>query len=474
MFKSAGAARSFCVLFLLISLLGLGAPKAEAQTRLIVRDTLGLSHLQILCRLLRCNVDHGLGDPDGQLFLVKTLPLVDSSAVQLLLRLTSGIVAVEADQLTQTQGADAGPAPNYLTDRTPVTYYGTTVWRGYITQPANQLIRTAATQSKFGTTGSGVIVAVIDTGVDPDQPVLKNSLLTGYDFTRNQSGGTEMADVTQSTVGVLDSPRPGRGSPSRVSQSTVAVLDQSTVAVLDNPDFAAFGHGTMVAGIIHLVAPQAKILPLKSFHPDGTGYNSDILSAIYYAVDHNAKVINMSFNYSSYSGELKQAVDYAANHGVISVAAAGNSGLETTVYPGGLNNVIDVASTDANDIQSTFSNYGAPPVWLAAPGEGIMTTYPFGTYAAGWGTSFSAPLVSGTAALMVSTSNAQASSQTSISLGLLSISLSLHCGASAPIGQRQAATAISHAQDISAPQLGYGRLDTYQAVNAWRQYLGLH
>jgi len=58
----------------------------------------------------------------------------------------------------------------------------------------------------------------------------------------------------------------------------VAVLDQSTVAVLDGKaQYAAFGHGTMVAGIVHLVAPQASIMPLKSFYADGTGYNSDIL-----------------------------------------------------------------------------------------------------------------------------------------------------------------------------------------------------
>jgi len=332
-------------------------------------------------------------------------------------------------------------------------------------QPGNRLIQTDSAHAIYKVAGSGVTVAVIDTGVDPNHPVLKNSLVAGYDFTRNQSGGSEMSDVSQSTVAVLDS-----SGTAQVSQSTVAVLDQSTVAVLDGKaQYAAFGHGTMVAGIVHLVAPQASIMPLKSFYADGTGYNSDILRAIYYATNHGAKVINMSFNYTSYSPELDKAVSYATQNGVVCVAAAGNSGLKATVYPAALKNVIDVASTSNTDRPSTFSNYGAPPVWLAAPGEGVMTTYPFGTYAAGWGTSFSAPLVAGTTAMMISTYGAQVS--TGSSLSLLGISLSL--GATAPSSKSQAANALSHAQWISAPQLGYGRLDTYQAEQAWRSNLGL-
>jgi subtilisin family serine protease len=129
-----------------------------------------------------------------------------------------------------------------------------------------------------------------------------------------------------------------------------------------------------------------------------------------------------------------------------------------TVYPAALKNVIDVAATGNSDIRSTFSNYGAPPVWLTAPGEGIMTTYPFGTWAAGWGTSFSAPLVSGTTALLISTS------PTSLSLK------SVLQGGGA---KTQAGSALSHAQPISDPQMGYGRLDTYQAMQAWRKAMGL-
>jgi len=421
-----------------------------SQTRLVVRDSLGLNGILNLCLLLRCSSATGLGDPQGQLFMIQ-IPSLLAPVTSLLNISVLGLVTIETDQFVQTQGATAGAVPAYLTDKAPFTYYGANVWHGYVFQPGNQLIRTDATHVAFNTAGSGVTVADIDTGVDPNHPVLKSSLVTGYDFTRNRTGGSEMSDVSQSTVAVLDGDRVAQ-----VSQSTVAVLDQSTVAVLDGNGYEAFGHGTMTAGIIHLVAPQAKIMPLKAFQANGTGYNSDILRAIYFAVGHGAKVINMSFNYTAYSKELANAINYAVANGVVCVAAAGNSGQQATVYPAALKGVIDVASTSDSDGASTFSNYGAPPVWLSAPGEGVMTTYPFGTYAAGWGTSFSAPLVSGTAALLVS----QATVTTP--LNLLSLS-----------SKPQVATALSHTQPIPDPKMGYGRLDTYLATQAWRKSLGL-
>lgn len=199
----------------------------------------------------------------------------------------------------------------------------------------------------------------------------------------------------------------------------------------------------MTAGIVHLVAPQAKIMPLKSFNANGTAYDSDILRAIYYAVKNGAKVLNMSFDYTSYSPELANAIKYANNNGVVLVASAGNDGRQTVVYPGGLPSVIDVASTSNSDVQSVFTNYGAPPVWMAAPGEGVVTTYPWGTYAAGWGTSFSTPFVAGTAALMLGTNG--------------------NCTSA------NVASGLAHAVNISDPQLGHGRLDTYQAVQSCHQ-----
>ena len=469
--RNFGVSQVFLALFLLFCFFassGIGqAATVSAQSRLVVRDNLGVTGIARVCALVGCSKVESIGDPRGQLFMIQ----VPKTSLSTVLNLSVlGVVSVEADQTVVTQGASAGAAPSYLSDRTLISYYGTTVWHGYVYQTGNLMIRTNETHSSSGTAGSGIVVADIDTGVDPNHPVLKGSLVAGYDFTRNQNGGSEMSDVSQSPVAVLD----GNGAEAaKVSQSTVAVLDQSTVAVLDGPPYAAFGHGTMTAGIIHLVAPQAKIMPLKSFQANGTGYNSDVLRAIYYAVAHGAKIINMSFNYATYSKELANAVNYATTNGSICVAAAGNSGEEVTVYPGGLKNVIDVASTSNVDIASSFSNYGAPPVWLSAPGEGVMTTYPFGTYAAGWGTSFSAPFVSGTAALMASMYDAQTSGGTTVSVGPVHVSLSLLGSAGLPNWEPQVANAVAHAHQIGNSDMGHGRLDTYLAVQAWRTSLGL-
>ena len=157
----------------------------------------------------------------------------------------------------------------------------------------------------------------------------------------------------------------------------------------------------MVMGVIHLVAPNAQLLPLKAFQSNGTGNLSDILRAIYYAAQNNANVINMSFDFKTPSQELSNALDYANQLNIICIASAGNDGAMETVYPAALQtDVMGVASTSDLDTRSTFSNFGNAIVWVAAPGEAIITTYPFSTYSAGWGTSFSAPFVSGGAALL--------------------------------------------------------------------------
>lgn len=84
--------------------------------------------------------------------------------------------------------------------------------------------------------------------------------------------------------------------PGYVQQSTAAVLDQSTAAVLDGSPYVALGHGTMTSGLVHLVAPKAKILSLKAFSSNGTGYLSNIVAALHYAVQNHANVVNMSFD----------------------------------------------------------------------------------------------------------------------------------------------------------------------------------
>jgi subtilisin family serine protease len=418
------------------------SPASAAGTRLIIRVNGGLPLLQTVCRLLRCNVNYGLGDPDGQLFLVTAPDLLPLNTFLSVLRLQLGIVGVELDlQGNILAGGTSTPAPPAaLYDSAPVNYFGTTVRNGYVSQPASQIVGIANAQNQFKVDGYG-IVAVIDTGVDPNHPVLMPVLMPGYDFTRNRDSADEKADVSQSTAAVVD----GVG-PAWVNQSTAAVVDQSTAAVVDSNKYAAYGHGTMVAGIIHLVAPKAMILPMKAFGADGSGYTSDVLRAIYKSVQQNARILNMSFSFASSSKELSNAITYANKNGVIVVAAVGNDGLKTTVYPAGYSDrVMGIASTTNSDVRSAFSNYGSM-VFVGAPGEGIVTTYPWGTYAAVWGTSFSTPFVSGTAALLLDVNSTA--------------------------DEGDAANAIAHAKAL-AGDLGNGRLDIYQAVAAWRSVLGM-
>jgi subtilisin family serine protease len=282
--------------------------------------------------------------------------------------------------------------------------------------------------------------------VDFNHPVIARSLVSGYDFTRNISGGSEMADVDQSTTAILDQSTTAildKKYAMVLNQSTTAILDQSTTAILDrHRPPSAFGHGTMVAGLIHLVAPTARLMPVKVFEGDGTSSLSDILAGIYWAVDHGADVINMSFSSTQSSQELVRAINYANSQGVICVASVGNHGKQIMVYPAGYEHVIGVASTNNRDIRSTFSDYGNNVVTLAAPGEAVVTIYPGKNYAEGWGTSFSAPLVAGGAALLVQLNYRINESQAEHTLSQ-----------TVPIGQG----------------LGAGRLDLLQAVSfqAW-------
>jgi subtilisin family serine protease len=149
----------------------------------------------------------------------------------------------------------------------------------------------------------------------------------------------------------------------------------------------------------------------------------------------------MSFSFPDYSLEMLRAVYFANRHGLVAVASVGNDGREEWLYPAGyVGQVVGVASTTDNDTRSSFSNYGQPPVWVAAPGEGVITTYPYGSYSAGWGTSFSTAFVSGAAAVLFSVGQ---------------------------LNPQEASEALSHAYYIS-PDLGYGRLDLYQTVFAAR------
>ena len=421
----------------IVAVMTLAASKpAAAQQRYIVRTTGGLNSVLNLCLSANCQVQGSLDGPIGQTYLVTTtsniLQALVGGVVNFLEALL-GIQSIEQDLSLPIPLPAINASPYGLTDTTPVNYFGTVVTHGYAAQPAGQIIRLTDAHNGFGVSGAG-IVAVIDTGVDVKHPVLAPVLLPGYDFTRKQPGASEWLDMPLQT-------QSGTQQSAVVQQQSAAILDQQSAAILDGQPCGAFGHGTMTSGVVHLVAPHAKILPLKAFSASGTGYLSNIIAAMYYAVQHGANVINMSFDLSMPSPALSQAASYANHANVVLVAAAGNEDTSNRVYPAALNGyVMGIASTTDWDARSSFSNYGSADVWIAAPGEYVISTFPGGGYAAASGTSFSSPLVAGTSALLLN--------------------------AKSGLNQSQAASALSHGR-LLTPDLNHGRLDAYQAISAW-------
>src|SRR6266478_4634932 len=247
--------RSVLILTVFIVLVTAGVQPAAAQNRYIVRTTGGLTSVLNRCLSAGCQVQGSLDGQVGQTFLVTSTGNLISNllnGVVNLLEALLGIKSIEPDQLLPIPLKPISSIPSGLNDRTPLNYYGTLVWHGYAAQPAAQIIRLSDAQNGFNIGGTG-IVAVIDTGVDTTHPVLQPVLLPGRDFTRNTDGGDEKGDVQQSTADVVD----GVG-PTFINPSTMAVVDQSTADVVDTTQYSAFGHGTMVAGVVHLVAPQAQ------------------------------------------------------------------------------------------------------------------------------------------------------------------------------------------------------------------------
>lgn len=216
--------------------------------------------------------------------------------------------------------------------------------------------------------GQDTVVAVIDTGVQLDHPDLVNSLTAArYDF----------VDHTY--------------TPDDVGNN----LDDNGNGMVDE----GVGHGTHVAGIIHLIAPAAKIMPLRALDSDGNGDLSALIQAINFAVKNGANVINLSLGMPDRSYLLSSAIRSATRQGVVVIAAAGNLGSSLAQYPAADSCALAVASIDSSDTLSVFSNRG---IWVdfAAPGESIYSTYPRDGYAWWSGTSMAAPFVAGQVALL--------------------------------------------------------------------------
>lgn len=233
-------------------------------------------------------------------------------------------------------------------------------------------------------TGKGVRVAVIDTGVDVRHPQLKSAVDVG-------SGINLIPKDAEDEHG------------NKVERGKE---DGTTDTV---------GHGTKVAGIIAArpmkgtgfvgLAPDATIIPIQQNDADGNGTAGTLAAAILHAIDEKAHVINISqdtANAVEPTPLLKEAVQKALDAKIVVVASAGNDGIDGNVkptYPASYEGVLAVAASDRNNERAAFSQSG-DFVGVAAPGVDMITTVPGGGHCADNGTSFSAPYVAGIAALI--------------------------------------------------------------------------
>jgi subtilisin family serine protease len=247
--------------------------------------------------------------------------------------------------------------------------------RAYTAQPAASRLQLGQVHRKAR--GANQVIAVLDTGLDAAHPVFAGRIAPGaYDYVDDDAVPGESRDGVD---------RDG-----------------------DRLTNEGFGHGTFVAGIAALVAPDARILPMRVLDGEGRGNVFVVAEAIYDATALGADVINLSFGTAQRTDSrvLADAVSDAARAGVVVVAAAGNDGSAARHYPAAMKEVVSVAAMSSGGTGLTaFSSRGS---WvdIAAPGENVVSSLPCG-YGTWSGTSMAAPFVAGGAAVLGVDKNAK-------------------------------------------------------------------
>jgi YD repeat-containing protein len=278
--------------------------------------------------------------------------------------------------------------PNYLITADQTTTQTATNDPRFSEQWA--LRSTGTSQAWAITTGSKqTVIAIIDSGIDFTHPDLSNSEWDNTlekDSNRDNDGNGFNADLHGWDF---------------IANSS-GIIDEQ-------------GHGTAIAGIVAAsgnnsagisgVMWRASLMSLRVLDSTGTGDVAQAVEAIDYAVDNGAQVINCSWGMDDDSTALREAINRAAQHGVVVATSAGNQArdIETTPrYPASfdLPNLISVASTDNSDVLTSFSNWGMTHVSISAPGKDILTTKIGGDYQSVSGTSASTALVTGVAGLV--------------------------------------------------------------------------
>lgn len=231
----------------------------------------------------------------------------------------------------------------------------------YTSQWYHNKIRTPEAWDK--TKGSeNITVAVIDGGIDLNHPDLTNQIDVAYDAIYDSYNTVPEDDHGTHVAGIIAS---------------------------------SMNNGIGVAG----VSPNTRIMVINIFDESGYAYTSDLIDAIYFAISKGANIINMSLGSYQYSSFENDAIQDAYNSGLLIVAAAGNESTYEPSYPASYDNVISVSSTDQDDSDSSFSNYGQY-IDIAAPGSNIYSTVTKDTYNWMSGTSMATPVVAGVAALV--------------------------------------------------------------------------
>jgi thermitase len=275
-------------------------------------------------------------------------------------KLPSGVSVMDAVNYLSARPEVEFAEPNYIAriSFTPNdTYYASYQWN---------MRKIQADLAWDYTTGSSAVkIAIIDTGVQSSHPDLSGKVTAGYNFVSNNTNAND-----------------------------------------DN------GHGTHCAGIaaaktnnatgVAGVGWNCSIMPVKVLNRFGSGSFSAIANGINWAKNNGAKVLSLSLGATSGSSTLSSAISSAWNAGCVIVAAAGNSGNTTPNYPAYYSQCIAVGSTTSTDARSSFSNYGASWVDVAAPGSSIASTYTNSSYVLMDGTSMATPHVAGLAGLLYS------------------------------------------------------------------------
>lgn len=300
---------------------------------------------------------------------VDTLPSVNSY----LLQMPADTAVTDLVDLLELDTRLEFAEPNYIAESPEANPSSVWVWGGQDAAPLNEQYALTAVNllpAQAISQGEGIIVAVLDTGIQTDHPALAAAITPiQADFVTGD--------------GLADDEFNG--------------IDDDGDGLVDE----AAGHGTHVAGIIHLVAPEAQIMPVRVLDSDGNGDVFALAQAILFASDNDADVINLSLGLSKSSGLLKEVIKQASRQGTLAVAAAGNLGNDDKQYPAAGTCALAVTAVGLNQTKASFANFGRW-ITIAAPGESIYSTFPQDGYAYWSGTSMATPFVSGQAALLSS------------------------------------------------------------------------